>query len=204
MGWWTEHVVPRLVERNDIEAVRALRERAVVGLAGDVVEIGFGSGFNVAHYPAQVRAVWAVEPSDVAWSRAQARIAAGRVEVHRAGRDAQALELPDARFDAALSSFTLCTVPDAAAALAEVARVLRPGGVLHFFEHGRAPDARVARWQDRLQPVYGPLAGGCRLDRSIADVVRRSELEVEELEECYLERPTPLTYISLGRARRTA
>ena len=133
MSWWRKQVVPRAVDcfLGTAEVAR-LRQRACAGLTGDVVEIGFGSGRNVAHYPRKVKAVWAVEPSDVAWRKAQPRIDAATAEVRRAGLDGQALDLPDDRFDSALSTFTMCTIPDLDAALAEVRRVLRPGARLHF------------------------------------------------------------------------
>ena len=201
MGWWREHVVPRLVDMNQGPVLGDLRTRACAGLHGDVVEIGFGSGLNVAHYPAAVRAVWAVEPSEVAWKMARPRIAAGSVRVTREGLDGQRLPMPDARFDTALSTLALCTIPDLDKALGEIRRVLRPGGRLYFLEHGRSPDARVARWQNRLQPLNGRLAGGCHLNRPIADLLRRGGLEIEELETFYIARPSPFTYAFLGTAR---
>jgi ubiquinone/menaquinone biosynthesis C-methylase UbiE len=203
MGWWQEHVVPRLVDKSRSPAVRDLRIRVCAGLSGDVIEIGFGSGLNVALYPSAVRGVWAVEPSDVAWKMARTRIAASGVPIQRAGLDGQHLTMPDARYDTALSTFTMCTIPDLDAALAEIRRALRPGGTLHFIEHGRSPEARVASWQDRLQPLNSRLAGGCHLNRPIADHLRRSGLEIEELETFYVEGPKPFTYAFLGRARNT-
>ena len=179
-----------------------MRQRACAGLTGDVVEIGFGSGLNVPHYPPEVTAVWAIEPSDVAWRKAQARIAARDVDVRRAGLDGQALDLPAERFDSALSTFTMCTIPDLDDALAELRRVLRPGAALHFVEHGRSPDADVARWQDRLQPIHGRIAGGCHLDRPIGDHLERSGLQIETLDTFYEKGPKPFGYISLGSARK--
>ena len=203
MGWWRERVVPRIVDLAlGTEEVRGYRERACAGLAGDVVEIGFGSGLNAPHYPAAVTGVWAVEPSDLAWQMAQPRIAATTVAVERAGLDGQRLDLPDGRFDAALCTFTMCTIPDVDAALAEVRRVLKPDGTLHFLEHGRAPDAKVARWQDRLEPIQYRLAAGCHLGRDIAGYVRRSGLEARELDTFYSKGPKAFGYLYLGTARR--
>lgn len=206
MGWWREQVVPRMVDtclgNTD---VAKLRTRAAAGLTGDVVEVGFGSGHNIAHYPDEVSGVWAVEPSDVAWSLAAPRVAADTTPpVQRAGLDGQALRLPDDRFDSALSTFTFCTIPDPDAALAELLRVLRPGGRLHFLEHGRSPDGSVARWQDRLQPVQHRVAGGCHLNRPIPDIVERSGLVVEKLDAFYARGPKVLAYVFLGRARKAA
>lgn len=203
MGWWCEQVVPRAADKLlGVGEIARMRARTCAGLTGDVVEIGFGSGHNVAHYPAEVRSVWAVEPSDVAWRIAQPRIRACRADVLRAGLDGQRLDLPGERFDAALSSFTMCTIPDLDSALAELTRVLRPGGELHFVEHGRSPDPSVARWQDRLQPLHGRLAGGCHIDRPVGDHLERSGLSVENLDAFYDKRPKPFGYIFLGCARK--
>lgn len=206
MGWWTEHVVPRIVDRTcGSQEVHEVRAQVCAGLQGRVLEVGFGSGLNLVHYPAEVTRVSAVEPSDVAWRLSAARRAESAVPVERTGLDGQRLEAPDRSFDAVLSTFTLCTIPDVDAALAEVARVLRPGGHLHFLEHGRSPDARVARWQDRLQPIQQRVAGGCHLDRSIDALVGR-HLEVVEVENRYFPGPAPTRpfgYLYLGRARRS-
>ncbi len=201
MGWWTDHVVPRIVDKAlNTKEIPPLRDRVCDGLSGDVVEVGFGSGLNVAHYPPAVRSVSAVEPSDVAWRIAVPRIETAGTRVVRAGLDGQKLDLPTAGFDAALSTFTMCTIPELDVALHEILRVLKPGGVLHFVEHGRSPDASVARWQDRLQPIQFRVAGGCHLNRPIAEHVSGSGLELEDLETFYEKGPKPLSYIYLGRA----
>jgi ubiquinone/menaquinone biosynthesis C-methylase UbiE len=205
MGWWLEQVVPRVAHAClDVAEVRELRPPVCEGLAGDVAEIGFGSGLNVPHYPAEVAGVWAIEPSDVAWRMARSRLAGSRIPVHRAGLDGQAMDLPDDRFDAVLSTFTLCTIPDVDVALAEVSRVLRPGGTFRFLEHGRSPEPRVARWQDRMQPVYGPVAGGCHLNRPIADIVDRSSLTVERVDRFHAGGAKPFAYVFRGHARKAA
>jgi len=201
MAFWRDHVVPRLADKGlDTPMLRPLRDQVCAGLTGDVVEIGFGSGLNVAHYPTDVAQIWAVEPSDIAWRMAQPRILSGRVPVRRAALDAAALPLPSDRFHAALSTFTFCTIAQLDAALAEIHRVLRPGGELHFLEHGRAPDENVARWQDRLQPVYGPIAGGCHVTRPVAAALERSPLQVSEVRSAYVKGPRPFGCVSLGRA----
>lgn len=201
MRLWDEQVVPRLVDISlGNREVHQLRSRACRGLHGRVLEVGFGSGLNVGHYPADVSSVSAVEPSELAWSRAEPRIAASPVDVRRAGSDAQRLALPDASHDAALSTFTLCTIPDVEAALADIRRVLRPGGRLHFAEHGLSPEPRVARWQHRLAPFQHALAGGCHLDRPIALLIERAGFRTGELETFYAPGPKPLGYLYLGWA----
>ena len=203
MGIWGERVVPRIVNRTlDTDEVRALRVRTCAGLTGEVLELGFGSGLNVPHYPPEVISVAAVEPSDVGWRLARERLAAARVPVQRSGLDGQALPFPDASFDAALSTFTLCTIPRVDLALREVRRVLRPGGLLHFVEHGRAPDEQVRRWQQRLEPVNKRIAGGCHLGRPIDELVAGAGFVVERLERYYLpQEPRPFAHVYEGTAR---
>src|ERR1700733_511448 len=164
MGLYRALVLPRII--NALCGGRflaPLRRRVCAGLAGEVVEIGFGSGLNVPFYPAAVTGVDAVEPADLGWRLAAGRIAAARVPVRRSGLDGQSLPFADQSHDAALSTWTLCTIPDAAAALREVRRVLRPGATMHFLEHGLAPDEPVRRWQRRLDPLHQRLAGGSPL-----------------------------------------
>lgn len=203
MGCYRDHVLPRLVDRvcGD-DRLRALRARTTAGLHGRVVEIGFGSGHNVVHYPSAVTSVAAVEPSDVAWARSAARRAASPVPVERVTLDAQSLPLPDRSCDTALSTWTLCTVPDPALALAELRRVLRPGGTLHFLEHGLAPDEGVRRWQRRLEPIQKRVAGGCHLTRAIPRLLTDAGFELVELDEFYQDHaPKFLAAEHLGIAR---
>lgn len=205
MGWWSEQVVPRATDvLLGAGQMAELRRRVCSGLTGEVLEIGFGSGLNVQHYPPAVSHVAAVEPSDVAWHIAERRrLGPDAPPVTRAGLDGQHLDLPAASCDSALSTFTLCTIPDLDAALAEVARVLRPGGAFHFLEHGLAPERRVARWQRRLTPVQRRVGAGCHLDRAIADRVRGSGLLLQEVESFYLSGLPGMKvygYLYLGRA----
>jgi len=166
------------------------RRRACEGLAGDIVEIGFGSGLNVPFYPAAVTQVAAVEPADVGWKLARKRLGATSIPVQRSGLDGQALPFPDDRFDAALSTWTMCTIPDIGAALRELRRVLKPGGTLHFVEHGLAPDERVRHWQHRLEPVQKRLFGGCHLTRPVVDLLTGAGFTITELD-VYYEEGTP-------------
>jgi len=174
------------------------------GLSGRVVEIGFDSGLNVAHYPPEVSVVLAIEPAEAARKLAAARVAAGRVAVEHVGPDGQALPLDDNSCDAALSTFTLCTVPDPAQALSELLRVLRPGGRLHFLEHGLAPGLSVARWQYRLDPWQRRLADGCHLTRDVPALVAGAGLVIEALQQRYAIGPKPWSWFTLGIAVKPA
>ena len=205
MGLYRDQVVPRVTNRvMDDPELAPLRARACAGLSGRVLELGFGSGLNVVHYPPEVTEVVAVEPSDVAWRLAGPRVATAAVPVQRDGLDALALPFADASVDAALSSFTVCTIPDPARALAEVARVLKPGGVLHFVEHGLAPDEDVRRWQGRIAGVNAWVQGGCRIDRPVDALLAGAGFTVEQLDRSYLVRaPRPFAAIYEGRTRRS-
>jgi ubiquinone/menaquinone biosynthesis C-methylase UbiE len=201
MGLWAESVLPRVVDRAlRTPEVAVRRGRTLAGLTGTVLEIGFGSGLNLRHYPQAVERVLAVEPSDLAWRLAEPRMRRDAPPVERVGLDGARLPVPDRSVDAVVSTFTLCTIPDVDAALVEIRRVLRPGGALHFLEHGRAPEESVRRWQRRLQPLQSRMLGGCRLDRRIDDLVAGSGLEVVELSTGYGDGPKPFSYLYRGRA----
>lgn len=206
MGLWTEHVVPRVTDRSlSIPEVAQLRSVVCAGLDGRVLEIGFGSGLNLPHYPAEVIQVDAVEPSDLAWEMSARRRAGSRAPVERTGQDAQRLAAADGQYDAVLSTFTLCTIPDVERALREVRRVLRPGGSFHFLEHGLAPDRPVQRWQHRLEPAQRRLFGGCHLSRDVPELVAAAGLDVTEVTASYLPGPRvsrPWTHGFVGAARR--
>ncbi|MBT2392919.1 methyltransferase domain-containing protein [Streptomyces sp. ISL-1] len=204
MGYYAERVVPRIVNvACGVKAAEPLRRRVCEGLAGEVIEIGFGSGHNVPFYPAAVTGVTAIEPSDVGWRLAGERVRAASVPVRRAGLDGQSLPFQDDSFDAALSTWTLCTIPDAVAALREVRRVLRPGGTLHFLEHGLAPeeDENVRRWQRRLEPMEKRLFGGCHLTRPTVDMLTTAGFTITALDVFYEEgAPKFMGADSLGTA----
>src|SRR5213083_844231 len=174
MGFYRDQVLPRFQDKVMARKPnRAIRERVCEGLRGAVVEVGFGTALNAYYYPTEVSKVVAIEPSRVCMRIAEPRIAKTSVPVENGGLTGERLDLPDGEFDAALSTWTLCTIPNLDAALAEMRRVLKPGGSFHFVEHGHSPDEKVARLQTRLEPINKRLAGGCHLNRHISEDIER-------------------------------
>ena len=203
MGFYNEQVVPRLVEWTlGTSGFDKYRARTTEGLSGRVVEIGFGSGLNLPHYPPEVQTVLAVEPADVARRRAERRIRDAAVSVEHVGLDGQELPIDDASCDAALCTFTLCTVPDPSRALAELRRVLKPAGTVHFLEHGLSPDPAVAKWQHRFEPIQQTVADGCHLTRDPSSLVERAGFVIQRNEQRYVQGPKPWCWVTLGVAAK--
>ena len=201
MGLYREHVLPRLIDRAcGTGELRQWRRRVAEGLAGTVVEIGFGSGLNMEAYPPEVELVYAVEPAEVARRLAAKRIDAAAARVEHVGLRGEEIPLPDASCDGALSTFTLCTIPDVEAALAELVRVLKPGAPFHVLEHGLAPDPGVARWQQRLEPIQRRVADGCPLTRDPVALLEGAGFTVVEHRSGYARGPKPYTYITTAKA----
>lgn len=202
--FYNDRVLPRLTEISCSDRTTGRwREEVCADATGDVLEVGFGSGTNLLHYPASVRRVLAVEPSDVAWRRAGRRVEDFGRPVERIGLDGAALDLPDDSVDTVVSAYTMCTIPDLASALSEMRRVLRPGGSLHFVEHGLSPDAAVADRQRRWTPRWQKVAGGCHLDRDIAHLVEEAGFNLSDLETFYESGPElakPFAWMTVGRA----
>jgi ubiquinone/menaquinone biosynthesis C-methylase UbiE len=204
MGFYENRVLPRFIDltmsRGELTPIRA---RVAASLDGDVLEVGFGSGLNVPHYPATVTHVRAVDPATIGRKLAAKRVASSSVPVEYIGLDGQALALQSASVDHVLTTWTLCSIPDAERALSEIRRVLRPGGSLHFVEHGRSPEPGVAGWQNRLTPWQRRIAGGCHLNRPIDQLVLNSGLELVRLENHYAKGPRPFGYMFEGLATKS-
>ena len=202
MGFYSDQLVPRFTNvMLGSKPFQQIRDEVCAGLKGDVLEIGFGSGLNLSHLPSEVTSIWTVEPSAVALKLAEKRIEAAPADVHVGGLDGERLDFPDDRFDAALSTMTLCTIPDVAAALREVRRVVKPGGEFHFAEHGHAPDEKVARTQARFNKLQNRMAGGCNLNRDIPSLLTDAGFEIESLRNFYLKGPKAWGYMYVGIAR---
>lgn len=204
MGFYRDEIVPRI--NNAVMSsgeFSRIRKRVAADLHGDVLEVGFGSGLNVPHYPPAVSRVLAVDPATVGRKLAAKRIAASPAAVEWVGLDGQQIPLESASVDHVLTTWTLCTIPDVHGALSEIRRVLRSGGSLHFVEHGRSPDRSVARWQDRLTPLQRRLAGGCHLNRPIDQLLADSGLEIARLDNYYASGPKTFSYMFEGIANKS-
>jgi len=203
VGYYDDRILPRITDfLLGRPEVGELRERVCAGLDGEVLEVGFGSGLNVPHYPAAVTRVRAVDPATLGRELAAERVARSPVPVEYVGLDGEALPLEDASVDHVLTTWTLCTIPHVDRALAEVRRVLRPGGTLHFVEHGLADDAKVARWQDRITPVQKRVFGGCHLNRQIDRLIEDAGLSIDRMDVYQAPGPKVASFFYEGVASR--
>jgi SAM-dependent methyltransferase len=202
MGFYGDWFLPRAIDWTlGSQDFQELRRKCVEGISGVALEIGFGSGLNLPYYPRDVRKLYAVEPAEEAWKLAGEAVAAAPFPVEWVGTTAESLPLPDGCVDVVVSTFTLCTIPDAGGALREIRRVLRPGGVFRFVEHGLSADRRVARWQDLLTPIQKRLAGGCHLNRRIGPLITEAGLRIGRMDNFYLRRPKVVMCIYAGEAQ---
>jgi len=202
MNLYDRYVLPVLIDLAcGIEPVQRQRAKIVPRAQGRVLEIGIGTGRNLPFYDhAKLEKLYGLDPALQMHRKARQRMREAGLEVELVDLPAERIPMDDASFDTVLTTFTLCTIPDAAAALREMRRVLKPQGRLLFCEHGAAPDPSVRRWQDRLTPIWKPIAGGCHLNRDIPGLLREGGFRVLDLEQLYLPGPRPLTYNYWGSA----
>jgi ubiquinone/menaquinone biosynthesis C-methylase UbiE len=202
MGFYQDQIVPLLInwsmrQRN----LAAYRGRIIPSADGRVLEIGIGSGLNLPFYSRNVEHVIGLEPSPrlLAMARRVEQAGCGSIELIEGS--AEAIPLKDASVDTVVTTWTLCSIPDAPRALRDMRRVLRPGGRLLFVEHGHAPDPKVVWWQDRLTPVWKRLGGGCHLNRAIGTLIKDAGFQFDRLETGYMRGPKPMTFMYEGSAR---
>jgi ubiquinone/menaquinone biosynthesis C-methylase UbiE len=201
-GVYERWVLPKLIDlamRN--KQVTRYRRRTIPAAAGRVLEIGAGSGLNLRFYGGEVQHLYALDPSTRLLEMARKKRPAAEFPVEYLDASAEELPLDSGSIDTVVSTWTLCSVPDAARALREARRVLKPGGLLLFTEHGFAPDPRVQAWQRRLDPLWSRVAGGCHLDRRIDRLIREAGFDIAEMTNEYLKGPRPITYTYSGQAR---
>jgi len=203
LGIYQRWVLPRLINVGmGNQRLVPLRERQIAQAQGRVLEIGIGSGLNLPFYRRDIELVIGVDPSVELLAMARRHTAWVHFPVRLLHGPAESLRLEDRSVDSVVITWTLCSVADPARVLAEARRVLRPGGNVIFVEHGRAPEAAVWRWQDRMTPLWRKLAGGCHLNRPIDSLIAGAGFEIAELETGYLVKgPRIATFHYLGRAR---
>lgn len=202
MWLYDRYVLPHLVQfACGLRPARLQRLKVVPRASGRVLEIGFGSGLNLPFYRRErVEKIWALEPADEMWALAGETLATSSIAVERIAASAEEIPLADASVDTVVVTYALCVVPDIAAGLAEIKRVLKSGGSLLFCEHGAAPDESVLRWQNRINPVWKRLAGGCNLNRSVPSLLESAGFEILELDTMYIPGWRPATFNYWGRA----
>ena len=204
MGLYERFVLPTLLDVTMRQKpIARQRAKVVPRAAGCVLEIGIGSGLNLAFYErAKVEKLYGLDPSLELQKLARKRAAEAGLDVEFLALSGESIPLDDASVDTVVTTYTLCTIPDAERALGEMHRVLRPGGHLLFSEHGRAPDESVVRWQDRLNPVWKRIAGGCNLNRPMADLIAGAGFALRDLQTMYVPGPRPVTFTYWGAAER--
>lgn len=203
MRFYEERILPHLVDRAcSMGQVRHLRSQIVPHAHGRVLEVGMGSGLNLEFYNRdQVDMVYGLEPSEGMRRKAIPNIDRSPVSVEWLSLPGEQIPLPDESIDTVLLTFTLCTIPDWRKALEQMKRVLKPGGNLLFLEHGEAPHEATRKWQHRITPAWKKVAGGCHLNRHIADLITHAGFEIQELENLYMPNaPKIAGYLYKGRA----
>ncbi len=202
MEFYDRYILPCCIDMScGTKSVTKLREKVVPLARGVVVEIGIGSGHNLPHYdPNKVSRVIGVDPNEHIWKRSAKRRAASPIEIIRIGLSSEDIPLENRSADTVVCTYTLCTIPEPVKALGEMRRILKPGGKILFSEHGMAPDANVAKWQSRIDPVWKKLAGGCHTGRDIPKLFRQAGLKFDVLDEMYIPGPKVFSYNYWGAA----
>jgi ubiquinone/menaquinone biosynthesis C-methylase UbiE len=201
-NWYERNILPTALDVIcGMPMMGRMRQRVVPRAKGRVLEVGIGTGLNMRYYDkSRVTHITGLDPALELHPLARERIAQSGLQVDLVGVSAEKIPLPDASFDTVLITYTLCSIPNPQAALLEMRRVLTPTGSLLYCEHGRAPEASVQRWQTRLQPLWGPVAGGCQLGRDIAALLLEAGFALPDLQTRYLRGPRPFSFHYWGEA----
>ncbi|HUW80272.1 MAG TPA: class I SAM-dependent methyltransferase [Acidocella sp.] len=202
MSFYRHHILPPLLNfAMRQKSLQPFRDRVIQCATGNVLEIGIGSGLNLPLYGSGVRSVIGVEPSVELLAMARQRVKLATVPIELLCASAEALPIDSGSVDTVVTTWSLCTIPNAHLALQEARRVLRPGGTLLFVEHGRAPEAGIARWQDRLDPLWSHIAGGCHLNREIDQLIMGAGFRIDTMRHDHMPGPPTHTYFYEGQAR---
>lgn len=203
MNFYNKYILPRLINRvMQTEAELTERKIYLSKATGETLEIGFGSGVNLPYYGVHVSKLYAVDPSKELWQLAEERVKKANFPVKFINGSAEKLPFADQSFDTVVSTWALCTIPNPAAALKEVRRVLKPEGKYIFIEHGLSPDEGVKKWQNKINSIWRKLAGGCNLNRKIPELFPPAGLLITEINADYNSWPKILTYLYRGVAKR--
>jgi ubiquinone/menaquinone biosynthesis C-methylase UbiE len=202
MGLYSRYILPRVVHFTcGLKPNMRQREKVVPRARGRVLEVGVGSGLNLPFYDStKVSKVWGLDPAPEMTRMAERAVRSLPFEVEFIGLPCDEIPLEDNSIDTVLMTYTLCTIPDTTPALRQMSRVLRPGGELIFCEHGAAPDASVRRWQDRLNPIWKRLGGGCNLNRPIPALIESGGFRIKSLDTMYIPGWRPASFIYWGTA----
>ena len=202
MNIYDKYLLPKLVHFTCGQKPTMRQRKKVVPLAeGRVLEIGIGSGLNIPFYDTEkVTHLWGLDPSAEMWAIAQKNAAQHHINAEFIQSGAESVPLEDNAVDTVVMTYTMCTIPDVHSALEEIRRVLKQSGRLIFCEHGKAPDKNVERWQDRINPLWRKLAGGCNLNRPIADLLEQSGFNSSDMQTMYLPGWKPATFNYWGTA----
>jgi len=202
MGFYSDRILPRgidwVMRGRDFSE---LRKKYLREVKGDVLEIGFGSGLNLPHYPSSISKLIALDPSRLGRRLASRRISDSPFPVQFVDWDNGTIDLPDHSMDSVVTTWTLCTIPDVGQALNEIKRVLKKEGTYFFVEHGQSPDIRVARFQGWWNPLQNKLAGGCHVNRPMEQLISAGGFKIEQLDNFYMAGPKIFSYMFCGWAR---
>jgi len=203
-GFYDKHILPLLLDfACGLKPMRKQREKVVPKAKGKVLEIGMGTGLNLEHYRAEnIESLTGLDPALQMHGLALKRLAKTALKLNMIGLPAEKIPLEDDSIDTVVMTYTLCTIPEPLQALKEIRRVLNPSGTLLFCEHGLAPDLKTQRWQEKLQPVWGKLAGGCHLNRDIPRLLQEAGFKFHDIQTMYVPGPKPFAFNYWGEAYR--
>jgi len=203
MGWYARNILPRLIEAGCSQPLlMKLRAQYVPQAQGKVLEIGIGTGLNLEYYDADSVQLTGLDPAEELTGHAKERAQQLELPISMLGVSGESIPTEDQTFDALVCTWTLCSIPNVEGALKEMHRVLRPGGKMYFIEHGQSPDASVHRWQQRIEPVWKRIAGGCHLTRKADDLIADAGFNITETDCGYLPGPKFAAYMTHGIAVR--